>query len=1077
MADNFIRDNHKYGTVASYLQEFIKPGDKLSFVSAYFTVPAYLALREHLDSIGSMRFLFGEPRFLSNLDPDHVQSKAFALRDEGMVLENQAKLRAGARQCAEWIEKNNVEIRSVIKPDFLHGKLYFIERPEVRKAITGSSNFTVNGLGLKGGKGNYELNMVVDADSTRAALLEWFNSLWDDVRSDENPAGLVADAREEVLQYLRELTTDRDPDFVYKKTLLTLFGAQEHERDEQDAETEQTLENTAIWNSLYEFQKHGVKAILSRINSHNGCILADSVGLGKTYSALAVIKYFELKASQKARVLVLCPKKLEENWRVYQAQANSKHNPFEDDAFTFTLLAHTDLARESGNNNGVNLQDMRWDNYDLVVIDESHNLRNRKGARYEKLMEEVVKKGKGTKFLLLSATPVNVNLTDLHNQVALFTGDDDLAFHDSLGIKNLKTLVKTAQKAFITWASLPAEKRNSNTLSTTLPPEFFHLLDGLSIARSRRQIQEHYADALEEIGAFPKRLKPVSIHSDVDKQGEFPPYEQLDQELSDYSLCVFKPSTYVLDEFKEGYLDTTGIANFSQENREKFLIDMMKVNFLKRLESSVFSFGQTMDRTIAKIDTLIGKLQAFEEIGAETLIDLDPDDPDADQELLEATQTGKGVKYKLEHMDRTRWIADLEADRQKLAKLQDAAGKVGPDRDAKLEELKQFIIDKVNAGDTDRDGRPDRKVLVFTAFADTAQYLYDQLRDWAKTSLNFETAVITGSSKGVHSTLSAQDFSSVLADFSPRSKKRAPGLPEIDLLIATDCISEGQNLQDCASVVNYDIHWNPVRLVQRFGRVDRIGSRHEAIGMVNFWPVPDLNQYIQLQNRVESRMALAVLTSTGDDNLLHEATEKANEKELCYRDQQLLRLKDEVVDLEEMTETVTFADFTLEEFRLDLHDFLEASRRELEEAPEGIFAVVPQGQPGPQAAKGYLFCLRRTDAKTTAHYPYAPHYVVYLSDDGKTVHSSYMNIKHSLDIWKATSRGKTEVNKALCTAFDEATSDGQDMSAVIPVLKQAVADIKGTAKKMSLNQATAGKKIDAPVLLEGFDLVTWLVVV
>jgi SNF2 family DNA or RNA helicase len=764
---------------------------------------------------------------------------------------------------------------------------------------------------------------------------------------------------------------------------------------------------------------------------------------------------------------------LEANWRIYQQAANSKHNPFEGDAFSFTLLAHTDLSREGGQNNGVDLNSVRWDNYDLVVIDESHNLRNRKGSRYEKLMEEVVKKGKGTKFLLLSATPVNVNLSDLHNQLALFTGDDEAAFYDSLGIRNLKYALKAAQQSFVKWSQLPSDARNSNALSLLLPPEFFHLLDGVSIARSRRQIEEHYAASLAQIGTFPKRLKPISLHCEVDSQGHFLSYERLDKELSEYSLCVFKPSTYVRDEYKSLYSDTTGVANFSQENREKYLIDMMKINFLKRLESSVFSFGQTMNRTIAKIDALIHKLQHFETLAAETLPDLDPDDPDADPELLEALQTGKGVKYRLEHMERERWIEELQADRERLIILQNAAASITPDRDAKLAELKKFLIAKVNAGDTDRDGKADRKVLLFTAFADTAQYLYQQLHAWAKTNLNLETAVITGATGGVRSTLTAQDFGGVLDDFSPRSKNRGQeDAPEIDLLIATDCISEGQNLQDCATVVNFDIHWNPVRLIQRFGRIDRIGSRHETIQMVNFWPVPDLNQYIRLQNRVESRMALAVLSSTGDDNLLAATAEK----ELCYRDQQLLRLKDEVLDPEEMQETITFSDFTLEEFRLDLQDVLAQSREALEAAPEGIFAVVPQGVPSPKIAPGFLFCLRRTYAEKSAHYPYAPHYVAYISDDGQKVHAGYMNLKSGLDVWKATSAGQP-IDTALCSKFDATIHNGQEMSGVVKALKKAVQDIKNTANKVNLRQVQAGKKMDPPVSLEGFELVTWLAIV
>ena len=1106
-----IRDNHDRGAVADFLRAEIKEGAKLSVVSAYFTVHAYQRLHESLDKIGSMRFLFGEPAFLDNLDSEHVQSKSFALSDAGLTLDQALGGRANARACAEWIKGNNVEIRSVKRPDFLHGKLYFVERNdgEVQRAITGSSNFTVNGLGLrekddKGIAGNFELNLVVDGDNDKRDLLRWFDTLWNHE--------LVGPAREQVLAYLEEAYADRDPDFVYRKTLLHLFGEAAEREAAQDEVTVKTLEHTDIWCALYQFQQHGVKGIINRIAAHGGCVLADSVGLGKTFSALAVIKYFELKATQKARVLVLCPKKLEENWRVYLDGANSKYNPFPDDGFSYTLLAHTDLTRAGGTNNGVDLASVRWDNYDLVVIDESHNLRNRKSAKYEKLMREVVRGGKGTKFLLLSATPVNVDLSDLHNQIALFSGDDETAFRESLGIKNLKTTIKESQKAFLKWSVLPAAKRTANALSLELPPAFFHLLDGISIARSRKQIQTHYADSLAQIGAFPTRLKPEYVHSEVDLKGHFLSYARLDAELSKYSLCVFKPSTYVLEEFKDRYADTTGVANFSQEVRERYLIDMMKINFLKRLESSVYSFGKTMNRTIARIDTLIDKLEHFETL--EVKADLsDFDDDEADPELEAALQTGKAVQYKLEHLRRADYIRDLKKDREQLLILANAAAAVTPDRDAKLAALKQLIAEKVNAGDTDRDGNPDRKILVFTAFSDTATYLYGQLKTWAKSSLHLEVGLVTGASGGVDSTLGARNFSDVLARFSPVSKKRPVGnsvgnapvwsagfsplkdgnfnenntknnsdenglkpalQTQIDLLIATDCISEGQNLQDCGTLVNFDVHWNPVRLVQRFGRIDRIGSRHETIQMINFWPTKTLDEYINLQSRVESRMALAVLASNGDDNLLEGA-----KSEIGYRDQQLLRLKDEQVpDLEEMGESVTFSDFTLQEFRLDLQEFLDRNREQLLQAPVGIFAVVRAGTPAESVRAGFLFCLRRLTPATSTHYPYAPHYIVYVSSDGATVHAGYMNLKSALDVWKATSLGVLK-NSELCNAFDQTIDDGRDMSAVLPALKQAVADIAGTARKLSLKQALTGAKMDAPVAASpgDFELVTWLAIV
>ncbi|NCP81145.1 MAG: DEAD/DEAH box helicase family protein, partial [Rhodoferax sp.] len=924
-----IKDNRQRGRVADFLQAKVSANSRLSIVSAYFTIYAYEALSQQLDSIDSLQFLFGEPRFIASLDPDKTDKKAFKMEDEGLTLSNRLQQKDMARRCAAWIA-SKVEIRSVRESNLLHGKLYHIDDGHREHALMGSSNFTQRGLGLSD-MPNIELNMVIDSDRDRTELKTWFDELW-------HNTALVEDVKAQVLDYLAQLYVDHSPEFIYFKTLFHVFESYLAGQLEQAESFDNTaITATGIWHALFEFQKDGAKAAIQKINRHNGCILADSVGLGKTYSALAVIKYFELR---NHRVLVLCPKKLRENWTVYLAQNASALNPFVNDKFNYTVLSHTDLSRASGKAGDVDLSTLNWGNFDLVVIDESHNFRNNvkskldpdgnvvQKSRYERLMQDIIQSGVKTKVMLLSATPVNNDLKDLRNQLYLVSEGQDHAFLPSTGIASIKQTLDAAQKTFGLWAKRASgmHERNPKDLMDKLPASFFTLLDELTIARSRRHIQKYYKASMAQIGQFPKRAKPVSVFADIDSKHRFPTYDKLNEEIEKYQLSLFKPSIYVLPQFKDNYKSDANVRNFSQQKREEFLIGMMKVNFLKRLESSVKSFSITMERTVAKIEALEERLQAFQKQRDSQPQDLQASlfvlEAEEDDDLREAFEVGS-LKYAMQHMDVDRWLADLAADKRQLALLAESAGGVTPQRDAKLAKLKKIIHDKVTQPSTNAHGQPNRKVIVFCAFADTAAYLYEQLESWATSTLKVHIGLVSGGARPNRCTLGKPEFNQILTHFAPRAKQRhnMPALAqdaEIDILIATDCISEGQNLQDCDLLVNYDIHWNPVRIIQRFGRIDRIGSPNASIQLINFWPTPDLNKYINLKNRVEARMALVDIAATNEDNILTSAElEDLITQDLKYRDIQLLRLRDEVLDLEDFNESVVFNQFTLDDFRQD----------------------------------------------------------------------------------------------------------------------------------------------------------------
>ncbi len=1102
-----IRDNHRRGTVGDFLRAELKAGADLDIVTAYFTVFAHDKLKVHLHNLGKIRLLFGEAAFIKTIDPDHKNGAAYVLRDDGLAIAGGLSQRHIAQACAAWI-RDKVEVRSVTRTGFLHGKMSHIRRGEVSSAVIGSSNFTTRGLGLSAVNNNVELNLIVDGNRDRADLHQWFNELWDDTSR-------VTDVKEAVLDYLLQVYRDQSPQFVYYKTLFELFRRYIDEGLEIDDNLRRIrFPDTQIWQALYTFQRDGARSAINKIKRYNGCILADSVGLGKTYTALAVIKYFELR---NEKVLVLCPKKLRRNWTIYRS--SNLLCPFPKDRFSYHVLSHTDLGRESGEVDGHELANFNWGAYDLVVIDESHNFRNNKLAtqrpgeperrtRYQRLMEDVISSGARTKVLLLSATPVNNQLADLRNQISFIAGGDvardslaDSAFAKNLDISSVKETTRLAQTHFTRWSdpNRPPGLRKTRDLIASIGGDFFKLLDGLSLARSRRQIANYYSKEMTSLGGFPKRPPPKALNAPIDLKNGFLSFEELDKEIGALRLALYHPTSFLRGdlpaETKAAY-ERKILGGFTQEGREKILISMMKVNFLKRLESSVDSFRLTLERTIAKIDTLEKRITEFEQhLDATPDLDFDsltPDafeDPDFDGEDF---TIGGRRRIHLGHLKLPEWLKAVRNDRTQLQFLLEKTQAVSAKRDGKLAELRQLVATKAKTPTVNRDGKPNRKVIVFTAFADTARYLYEHLSSWARADLGIHTGLICGDG-GNAASLGRTDFDDILTNFAPIAKRRAEQTAafanqreEIDLLIATDCISEGQNLQDCDLLVNYDIHWNPVRIIQRFGRIDRIGSRNDAVQLVNFWPVADLDRYLGVKHRVEARMALVDLAATQTDNLLDTSQlEDLITDDLLFRDRQLKRLKDEVLDLDDLDESVSLADFSLDEFRQDLINFLQAHRAELERAPLGLYAVVPPATDIPLARPGVIYCLRQKTHTATPPgeriNPLAPHYLVYVLATGE-VRLAFTQAKTVLNLFRSLALGHDEPYLELCRLFDRQTDNGADMSQQSRLIASAVQSITSTFQQKLASGLQGRRDFVIPLVEEqpqedeaAFDLVTWLV--
>lgn len=1000
-------------------------GSRIDLVTPELSLFAYAEFRKELSTVTKSRLVL--PAFGADLAVLGTQADRAS--------RNLMQSRWLAGRLADWIHEK-AEVRNAQGPVPQGAAVLRDGSPQALQAILGSFSFSTDGLGITPGN---PLNLIQASETPDEAqvLSQWFDAQWSSLTADPG-------AKAELMAELQSIAAHRDPFLVYTLILHHLFRDRVDDLDEERIIKSATgIRNSVVWKKLYKFQRDGVVGAIDKLERFGGCIIADSVGLGKTFEALAIIKYHELRND---RVLVLVPKRLRDNWTLYKA--NDRRNFLAPDRFNYDVLNHTDLSRDGGLSGDMDLAHVNWGNYDLVVIDESHNFRNKKTprvgseTRYDRLMRKIIREGVKTRVLMLSATPVNNRLADLRNQIAFVTEGDDTALLEQ-GIGSIDSTTRLAQKQFNRWLDLEDADRTPSRLIEMLGFDYFTLLDLLTIARSRKHIEKYYGTA--ETGRFPDRLKPINIKADVDRAGEFRSIREINNEIRRLNLASYAPLRYVLPHRQAAYdkkYSTEikgGEGFFRQADREESLIHLLRVNVLKRMESAVPSFALTVQRQLRDVKATLARIESH----AEELEEIDIEDVDLDDPAFESLLVGRKVKVLLKDVDLIRWKQELIEDRNRLAALHAAATQVDASRDDKLAKLRDMIDQKcrnpINPG--------NRKVIVFTAFADTARYLYEQLAPWAKTTLRIESALVTGAGSN-QTTLAGlrKDLSSILTAFAPRAKERPEDYAtegELDLLIATDCISEGQNLQDCDWLINYDIHWNPVRIIQRFGRIDRIGSPNERIQLVNFWPNMELEEYINLEQRVSGRMVLLDISATGEENLIEQNSgDPMNDLE--YRRKQLMKLQDAVIDLEDLSTGVSIADLTLTDFRIDLAQYLKAHPGVLEGLPLGTFAVTTTTEA--EIAPGIIFCLRAegeaAKRSTEAGYPLGAHYLVHMSDDGSVL-LPYTQAKQVLDRLKRLCLGRELPDAAACARFDKATRHGEDMRAAQRLLATAVASVVG----------------------------------
>lgn len=1072
------------------MQLTIQPNSRLKIAASYFSIFAFEALKKELSSIDELQFIFTSPTFMPSEVTDKVKKerRQFVLQTNPaehsingtafeIQLRNKLTQKAIAKECAQWIRK---------KATFKSNKTQAPMQPFAAVQNNGQDTvympiqgFTAVDLGYQ--QGNAISNIVNKFTETpfTNTYLSLFDQLWHDQSKLE-------DVTEQICQQIDSVYQENAPERIYFFMLYNIFKDFLDEMDEDVLPNDRTgYLDTLIWNKLFNYQKDAATGIINKLETYNGCILADSVGLGKTFTALAVIKYYELRNKS---VLVLCPKKLADNWRNYNQ--NLTTNPFIKDRFSFDVLCHTDLSRTSGESFGMPLNRVNWANYDLVVIDESHNFRNNdalkdRETRYQKLLNKVIRQGVKTKVLMLSATPVNNRFTDLRNQLALAYEGDSTNLTKLLKTESsIEDIFRKAQAAFNLWSKLPAEQRTAKAILDALDFDFFEVLDAVTIARSRKHIQTFYDTT--DIGRFPDRRKPLSFHCALTKRPDVMGFNDIFQQLSLLQLSVYAPISYILpsrlQKYEEMY-DTEvegGKGKLRQQDREKSLQALMTTNLLKRLESSVYAFRLTLQNLQNTIDATLDKIEEFERNGnvmgvddwTSSLESIEADDDDFAALSDENTIGGK-IKINLADMDVLSWKHDLMADKRLIEALIHDMNKITPEDDLKLQHIKAHILNKVN----NPINPGNRKVIVFTAFADTADYLYEHLAP-SLLSLDIHSGKVTGKSTPKTTIKKGYDFQEILTLFSPKSKDKDKVLPkephEIDLLIGTDCISEGQNLQDGDYLINFDIHWNPVRIIQRFGRIDRIGSINQTIQLVNYWPDISLDEYINLKERVESRMTIVDVAATGDDNVL-----SSQSNDVAYRKEQLRRLQDEVIELEDVRTGISITDLGLNEFRMDLLNYIK-TYGDLGNMPNGMHAVVPsKTELGLQP--GVIFTLRslNVDADINQQNRLHPFYLIYINLNGELVHNQ-TEVKRLLDLVRTCCKGQVKPITDVCQRFNSATSDGRKMQVYSDLLSRSICSMIDVKEEKDLDSLFSGGKTTALTNtiagLDDFELISFIVV-
>lgn len=1064
------------------LKQVLSSGNsQISIAAASFSIYAYEALKEELEKVDYVNFIFTSPTFYT--DKSEKQKREFYIpklnrerslfgSDFEIRLRNQLTQRAIARECADWIRK-----KARFKTNITHGSMNtFLNIKEGEETYTYMpfNEFTTTELGLDRGNNICPMVVGMPGHSSTDMFLKNFAELWKDKEKFQ-------DVTDNVIENIETVYKENAPAFIYFITLYNIFNEFLEDISEDVLPNEATgFKSSVIWNKLYNFQRDASLAIINKLEKYNGCILADSVGLGKTFTALSVIKYYE---NRNRNVLVLCPKKLNDNWQTFRS--NYKNNPVLADRLRYDILFHSDLSRDRGLSNGLDLERVNWGNYDLIVIDESHNFRNGgrfdnddeeddfKENRYARLMNKVIRSGVKTKVLMLSATPVNNRFSDLKNQLQLAYEGKAENINDLLDTeKNIDSIFRDAQTVYSKWAKLPPEKRTTEKLVDSLSYDFFQLLDAVTIARSRSHIIKYYNT--NDVGKFPERLSPISRRPKLTDLNDAITFADIAEMLNRLNLSIYTPSLFIFESEKGNYgIDYEG-EGLTVDGREKGIRKLMAINLLKRLESSMNSFRLTLTRIQDFIKESITAIDKFQESGAGT-IDVTDFSEDFDTEDSENDPfVGRKSKINLRDMDYVSWRRDLKADLEVLELLILMLKDITPEHDTKLQQL---VADLKNKFEHPINGS-NKKVLIFTAFADTANYLYEQLSGRILNDCGLHTALITGSTEGKCTLPKLKcTFNDILTYFSPMSKDRDAIHPndtrEIDVLIATDCISEGQNLQDCDYLINYDIHWNPVRIIQRFGRIDRIGSKNDVIQLVNYWPDMELDDYIKLKGRVESRMKATVITSTGDDNLL-----SANEKgDLEYRRNQLKKLQNEVVDIEDMDTGVNIMDLGLNEFRLDLLANLK-EHPNMDLTPFGMSAVVSASE---LVESGVMYVLKNKnngvniDRSNLLH----PFYMVYLSHTG-TVICDHLSPKKLLDKMRYACKDKTEPDKALCKQFNKETRDGKNMRHYSDLLQSAIESIITVKEESDIDSLFSVGETSALTYnikgLDDFELICFLVI-
>ncbi|WP_109260666.1 helicase-related protein [Hyphobacterium indicum] len=1072
------------------LKASLGKGDRLKIAASCFSIYAFEALKSELQKVDGVDFIFTAPTFVPEGVTDRIRKERReffipkAERERSLYgsefeiqLRNKLTQRAIARECADWIRKKarfkSNKTRSGMQ------QFMCVDGQKQPTAYMPINGFTAVDLGYQ--KGDAVSNIVnrFDGAPHTDTYLDLFDQIWADPDKLE-------DVTEAICTHIESVYQENSPERIYFLILYNLFHDFLEEVDEDVLPNDLTgYLDSAVWNKLFNFQKDAATGIINKLETYNGCILADSVGLGKTFTALAVIKYYELR---NRAVLVLCPKKLADNWQNFNA--NLKTNIFAKDRFNYDVLCHTDLSRTSGESFGMPLNRVNWGNYDLVVIDESHNFRNNdiykdKETRYQKLMNQVIREGVKTKVLMLSATPVNNHFSDLRNQLALaYEGQSESLSKKLKSQASIEEIFRRAQTAFNIWSKLPPEERTAPSILKMLDFNFFELLDSVTIARSRKHIETFYDTTA--IGKFPERRKPLSFHCPLTTRKDVMSLNEIVAQLGMMKLAVYAPLSYILPSRiakYEALYDTQvegGRGALKQVDRERSLQALMTTNLLKRLESSVQAFRLTLRSLKANLNTTLDAIADFERNGhafeisdfSSDAASFDPDDEDLSG--LGDFTVGKKVRINLSDMDVQSWTHDLKGDLALIDALLASMDLIRPEDDTKLQHLKKHIRDKIdaplNAG--------NKKVLIFTAFADTANYLYENIAGDLAKSAGLHAGRVTGSDAPKTTLKKSYDFQSILTLFSPRSKDKHLVLPnddaEIDILIATDCISEGQNLQDCDYLINYDIHWNPVRIIQRFGRIDRIGSPNSEIQLVNYWPDITLDEYINLKERVENRMMIADVTATGDDNVL-----TAKSSEIAYRKDQLKRLQEEVIELEDVKTGVSITDLGLNDFRMDLLNYVK-EHDDLERMPNGMHAVVPT-DPELGLAPGVIFALRNIHDAVNINQQNRlhPYYLVYIGHDGEIV-ADHTEVKRLLDLMRASCKGESEPIQAVCRLFNETTDDGRNMSRQSELLSAAIRSMIEVKEEKDIDSLFSGGRTSALVNtiagLDDFELIAFLVI-